>query len=80
MTDLAAVEVLALSALVQGRPMTSTELSHCVSDMGMHLDTGAAADVLRSLAGTGMAEQTPAASLGDVPDHGTRPGLARVPQ
>jgi DNA-binding PadR family transcriptional regulator len=64
MTNLTAAEVLALSALVEGRPMTSSELSRGVSDMGMNLDTGAAADVLRSLAATGMAERTPAASLG----------------
>jgi predicted transcriptional regulator len=64
MTELTAAEVLALSALMGGRPLTSTELSHCVSDMGMHLDTSAAADVLRSLTGAGMAERTPAASLG----------------
>jgi hypothetical protein len=58
------VEVLALSALMEGRPMTSLELSHAVSDMGMHLDSDGAAVTVRSLVGAGMAERTPAASLG----------------
>jgi hypothetical protein len=41
MAELTAAEVLALSALMQGRPMTSAELAHSVSDMGMHLDLNA---------------------------------------
>jgi hypothetical protein len=64
MTELTAVEVLALSALMEGRPMTSIELSRAVSDMGMHLDSGGVAVTVRSLVGAGMAERTPAASLG----------------
>jgi hypothetical protein len=64
MTEPTAVEVLALSALIKARPMTSAELSRCVSDMGMHLDSGAAEAVVRSLVGTGMAELTTATSLG----------------
>ena len=64
MTELTAAEVLALSALMEGRPMTSIELSHSVSDMGMHLTSDDAAVVVWSLIETGMAERTPAAHLG----------------
>jgi hypothetical protein len=64
MAELTAVEVLALSALMEGRPMTSAELSRRVSDMGMHLNSDDAVVTLRSLAGMGMAERTRAASLG----------------
>jgi hypothetical protein len=64
MMQLTAVEVLALSALMQGRPMTSIELSHSVSDMGMHLNSDDAAVTVRSLTQQGMAERTPAAILG----------------
>jgi DNA-binding MarR family transcriptional regulator len=63
MTELTAVEVLALSAFMEGRPMTTAELSRSVSDMGMHLGYDAAATV-RSLAEAGLVERTPAASLG----------------
>ena len=59
MAELTAVEVLALSALMEGRPMTSAELSRRVSDMGMHLNSDDAAVTLRSMAGMGMAERTP---------------------
>jgi hypothetical protein len=62
--DLTAGEVLALSALSERRPMTDGELSHAVSDMGMHLDSADAAATVRSLTEKGMAEPTPAASLG----------------
>lgn len=64
MTELTAAEVLALSALMEGRPMTTVELSRSVSDMGMHLSSDDAATTVRSLVETGMAERTPAASLG----------------
>ena len=64
MAELTAAEVLALSALMRGRPMTSAELAHSVSGMGMHLDLDDAAATIRSLTEEGMAERTPAASLG----------------
>jgi hypothetical protein len=64
MIELTAAEVLALSALLEGRPMTSLELSHSVSDMGMHLNSDDAAATLRSLTEQGIAERTPAVSLG----------------
>jgi hypothetical protein len=64
MTELTAAQVLALSALVEGRPMTSAELARAVANMGMHLDSDYAAATVRSLAAQGMAERTPAASLG----------------
>jgi hypothetical protein len=63
MIELTAAEVLALSALLE-RPMTSAELSRSVSDMGMYLSSDDAAATVRSLTETGMAERTPAASLG----------------
>jgi DNA-binding MarR family transcriptional regulator len=62
MLALTAGEVLALSALRGNHPMTSLELSHALSDLGMH-SADAEATVL-SLAGHGLAERTPAASLG----------------
>ena len=37
MTELTAAQVLALSALADGRPMTTAELAGAVADMGMHL-------------------------------------------
>jgi DNA-binding MarR family transcriptional regulator len=64
MAELTAAEVLALSALMRGRPMTSAELARSVSDMGMHLDLDDAAATIRSLTEEGLAERTPAASLG----------------
>jgi len=63
MTELTAAQVLALSALADGRPMTTAELARAVADMGMHLGGDAAATV-RSLTEQSMAERTPAASLG----------------
>lgn len=64
MTDLTALEVQALAALMGGRPMTSAELSRSVSGTGMHVSSQDAAATLRSLAGNGLVERTPAASLG----------------
>jgi predicted deacylase len=64
MTELTAAQVLALSALAQGRPMTTAELARAVADMGMHLGGEYAAATVRSLTEQGMAERTPAASLG----------------
>jgi hypothetical protein len=64
MTDLTAAQVLALSALAEGRPMTTAELARAVADMGMHLGGEYAAATARSLVEQGMAERTPAASLG----------------
>jgi predicted deacylase len=64
MTELTAVQVLALSALAEGRPMTTAELVRGVTDMGMHLGGEYAAATIRSLIEEGMVERTPAASLG----------------
>ena len=64
MTELTAAQVLALSALAEGRPMTTAELARAVADMGMHLGGEDAAATVRSLAEQGMAERTPAATLG----------------
>jgi len=70
MTELTAAQVLALSALAAGRPMTTAELARAVADMGMHLGGEHAAATVRSLTG---------GQLGQVPDHRTRPGVAHVP-
>jgi hypothetical protein len=64
MTELTAAQVLALSALAEGRPMTTAELARAVADMGMHLGGEYAAAKVRSLTEQGMAERTPTASLG----------------
>jgi hypothetical protein len=64
MTELTAAQVLALSALAEGRPLTTAELDHAVTDMGMHLGGEYAAATVRSLTELGMVERTPAASLG----------------
>lgn len=64
MTELTAAQVLALSALAEGRPMTTAELARAVPDMGMHLGGEDGATTVRSLAEQGMAERTPAATLG----------------
>lgn len=64
MTGLTAAQVLALSTLAEGRPMTTAELARAVADMGMHLGGEYAAAAVRSLTEQGMAERTPAASLG----------------
>jgi DNA-binding PadR family transcriptional regulator len=64
MAELTAAQVLALSALAEGRPMTAAELARAVADMGMHLGEEYAAATVRSLTVQGMAERTPAASLG----------------
>jgi hypothetical protein len=64
MNDLTAAQVLALSALGEGRPMTNAELSRTVADVGMHLGEDYAAETIQSLAAHGMAERTPAVSLG----------------
>jgi hypothetical protein len=44
--------------------MTTAELARAVADMGMHLGGEYAAATVRSLTEQGMAERTPAASLG----------------
>jgi hypothetical protein len=64
MPELTAAQVLALSALAEGLPMTTAELARAVADMGMHLGGEDAAATVRSLAELDMAELTPAASLG----------------
>jgi predicted deacylase len=58
MTELTAAQVLALSALAEGRPMTTAELTRAVADMGMHLGEDYAAATVRSLTEQGMAERT----------------------
>ncbi len=64
MSDLTAAQVLALSALGDGRPMTDAEMARAVADLGMHLDENYVAATIQSLAAHGMAERTPAVSLG----------------
>jgi len=64
MAELTASQVLALSALAEGRPMTTAELARAVADMGMHLGGEYAAATVRSLTEQGMAERTLAVSLG----------------
>ncbi len=59
-----AAEVLALSALAAGNPMTASEMQRAVADMGMYLDTAYVAAILYSLSERGLAEQTAAVSLG----------------
>jgi len=63
MTDLTAAQVLALAALGDGRPMTDAELARAVAEMGMHLGDSVE-ETIQSLAAHGMAERTPAVSLG----------------
>ena len=62
MLALTAQEVLALSVLRDNHPMTSMELSRAFSDLGMH--SADAEATVRSLTEQGLAERTPAASLG----------------
>lgn len=64
MIDLTALEVQALAALADGRPMTGAELAHSVTDSGMSLRPETAATTLQSLARRGLVELTTAASLG----------------
>ena len=63
MPDLTAAEVQALAALADNHPMTGEELARSVADAGMHLANEVNA-VVQSLVDMGMAERTPAASLG----------------
>jgi predicted transcriptional regulator len=63
MADLTAAEVQALAALADNHPMTVEELARSVADAGMHLANEVNA-VVQSLVDMGMAERTPAASLG----------------
>jgi hypothetical protein len=62
MTDLTAGEVQVLAALAD-RPMTVDGLARSVADTGMRLG-GDEVAVLQRLVGMGMAERTPAVSLG----------------
>ena len=64
MADLTAAEVQALAALADNHPMTVDELARSVSDAGMHLVTAQVTAVVQGLVDMGMAERTPAASLG----------------
>jgi predicted transcriptional regulator len=63
MAELTAAEVQALAALAENNPMTIDELARAVADAGMHL-ASEINSVLRNLVDMGLAEQTPAASLG----------------
>jgi predicted transcriptional regulator len=63
MADLTAAEVQALASLADNHPMTAEELARSVADAGMHLASEVNA-VVQSLVDMGMAERTPAASLG----------------
>lgn len=64
MTDLTAGEVQALAALAGHNPMTADELARAVTDVGMNLGGDGVATVLQRLVDVGLAERTPAASLG----------------
>jgi predicted transcriptional regulator len=64
MTDLTAAEVQALAALADNRPMTVDELARSMSDVGMHLGSDQVTAIVQRLVDMGMAERTPAASLG----------------
>ena len=63
MADLTAAEVQALAALAANHPMTVGELGRSIADSGMHL-TDELPAVVQSLVDMGLAERTPAASLG----------------
>lgn len=62
MLALTSQEVLALSVLGDNHPMTILELSHALSDLGMH--SADAGETVRSLIEQGVAEPTSAVSLG----------------
>lgn len=64
MQDLTAAQVLALSALAQGNPMTTSELRRAVADLGMYLDEDYVAGLVDTLADRGLVERTAAVSLG----------------
>lgn len=64
MPNLTASEVQALAALADNHPMTVDGLVRSMADAGMYLGSDEVAALLRRLAGMGMAERTPAASLG----------------
>lgn len=64
MSHMTAAEVQVLAALADHNPMTIDELSRVVADEGMHLGSQDVAVAVRSLVTGGMAERTPAASLG----------------
>lgn len=64
MTNLTAAETQALAALAAHNPMTLEELGRAVTDTGMHLGAGDLAAAVNNLTATGLAERTPAATLG----------------
>jgi hypothetical protein len=64
MPELTAAQVLTLSALDQGRPMTTDELTRAVADLGMYLNSEYISGVVQYLTEQGLAELTPAVSLG----------------
>jgi DNA-binding MarR family transcriptional regulator len=63
MADLTAAEVQALAAFADNNPMTVEELARAVADAGMYLANDVNA-VVQTLVDMGLAERTPAASLG----------------
>jgi DNA-binding MarR family transcriptional regulator len=63
MADLTAAEVQALAAFADNNPMTVEELARAVADTGMYLANDVNA-VVQTLVDMGLAERTPAASLG----------------
>ena len=79
MRELTAAQVLALSALAEGRPMTTAELARAVADMGMHLGGDYAAATVPQPDRTRYGQADPGGQLGQVPDHRTRPGVAHLP-
>jgi hypothetical protein len=64
LAELTAAQVLALSALAGGRPLTCGELRRVVADMGMGLEEAYVAGTLSVLYGLGLAELTQARELG----------------
>jgi len=64
LAELTAVQVLALSALADGRPLTGRELSRAIAEMGMHVEEPQVAGTLSVLCGLALAEMTPARELG----------------
>jgi hypothetical protein len=64
LAQLTAAQVLALSALAEGRPLTVRELNRAVTDLGMHLEESYVTGMLSVLCGLGLAELTPARELG----------------
>ena len=63
MADLTAAEVQVLAAFADNNPMTAEEVARVVADSGMYLANEVNA-VIQTLVDMGLAERTPAVSLG----------------